>query len=292
VKTIQLTDRDVEVLKALWKWKMLTSAALWKGFFPDKDANTSYTRLWKLGAGGFIDRRLIDSLGRGFVWVLTKKGFHCIQDALPELKEVGYLSENITHDFYVSAVHAGDWLIHRPPQVELFSEQELRRIDPEMYADWVPFSEIHRPDGYWRVPVHGKLVAVALEVEHAQKAAIRYRFTAGFYQEHQQIFRAVWVVRDMALCNSIRKQIKAGFPDTLDLHDFILLEDFKKQGWNATFIHGVEKGRPLKDLLNGGFRHASSICRGSDLLDTRKAPGRSNTSAPSASVQILTDTSS
>ena len=155
-------------------------------------------------------------------------------------------------------------------------------MDPDTYPQWVPFSEIHRPDGYWRIPLLGKMVTLALEVELTQKSALRYRLTANFYQENQNIFRVVWVVTSESLCGKIRTQIRESCPETLDLHNFMLLEDFKKVGWNAQFVNGLEKGRPLKDLLNGGFRHAPGICRTSDLLDARKAPGRSNSSPKTA----------
>lgn len=277
MKTIYLTNRDIALLNALWKWKMLTAAAIWKGFFPDRNPQTSYARLWQLQLHKYIERRSISSSGREFVWILSRKGFNSIKDYIPNLSECGYLSENIIHDHYVTAVHAGDWLIKRPEGIELFSEQELRRINPEAYPEWVPNSGLHRPDGYWHINLVGKNVLVALEIELCQKTSLRYSTPATFYQQSQNIFRVVWVVGSVSLGNRIKKQLELACPNAIGLHNFLLLNQFKKTGWDAPFFLGPESGRPLKDLLNGGSRHYPDKCRATDLLNGRKAPGRSIT---------------
>ena len=291
MKKLQLTKRDFAILKALWKWKMLTAGAIWRGFFPGKSPVTVYVRLWHLRDAGFIDWQSIDQSGSGFVWCLTSKGFHLVRDELPDLEQEGYLSESIKHDLFVTASHLGEWLVTPPSQVELFSEQELRRIKKDAYPDWVPQTDVHRPDGYWRIPLLGQMVTIALEVELSQKSALRYRIMANVYGEFRDIFRVVWIVPSLAMARTIRNQIKDSCPDTVDVHNFMLQADFELSGWNAIFQHGFETGQSLSYLLHGGHNPPTTVWS-RYLLDTRKAPRICETSLIPAMNSILTDPTS
>lgn len=89
--------------------------------------------------------------------------------------EVGYKSENKEHDFWVTAIHLGDWLYQIPIGSALCSEQQLRRLHRDHYPEWVPKSTDHRPDGWWNIncgrPNNKSLIA--LEVELSRKSPIK-----------------------------------------------------------------------------------------------------------------------
>jgi hypothetical protein len=76
------------MLEFLWKWKVSTTAALSKKFYPARRPQNAYKRLWELEKGGFIQAKL-ESTQRKSLWTLTRKGFQAIQERLPELKEEG-----------------------------------------------------------------------------------------------------------------------------------------------------------------------------------------------------------
>ena len=279
MKKIELTARDREILSSLWKWKMLTSTGICSAFFMTRDASIGYRRLRRLKLAKFIKWTPLDAAENGGVWTLTKKGYHKVRENLPCLSANGFLSENLVHDAYVTAVHVGDWLVTRPPKVELFSEQELRRINPDTYPHWVPSSELHRPDGYWHVPFHGKMATIALEMEITQKRNLSYQLVATFYEQHHEIFRVVWVVPTVAFAEQIRSQIESVSPETQQIHNFLLLNDIKQHGWNAPFIVGRERGWCLKDLLHGGVPNACPTLGTLDFLNFRKTAEGSKTSA-------------
>jgi hypothetical protein len=277
-RKVQLTTRDVALLDALWKWKMLTSAGIWRALYDGRSANTFYVRLLRLKKAGLITLRPTDSCGSGYVWILTKKGFSLVREKISTLKEIGYQSENIEHDLYVTAVHAGEWLAGSPSGVELFSEQQLRRLDPDCYPNWVPTSSLRRPDGYWRIPFQGRPVTIALEVELSKKGGLSYPLVGTFYEQQTTIFRVVWVVGTESLLQHIRSQIEKACPRSVDIHNFLLLDAFKNQGWSARFVCGREANYSLRELLNSCVQHAPSRCRPLELLDFRKCPGRSRAS--------------
>lgn len=155
---VRLNQCDREILYFLWRWKVATTRALTVGFFADRSPVTAYKRLWKLERGKVIQSIAVDRQARHRVWTLSKLGFEILKQQyfLPELQEEGFRSENITHDLVTMAMHLGEYHLGCPSEVGLFTEQELRRLYPEMYPDWVPRSQRHRADGYWRVPIGNK----------------------------------------------------------------------------------------------------------------------------------------
>ena len=113
MKTVMLTERDLCLLKFLWRWKLLSTAALTEAFFKDRSPITAYVRLWHLKEANFI-QLVSESGGKEFYWCLAPKGFGAIQNSLPDLAELGFKSKNIEHDALVTAVHLGDWLTISP----------------------------------------------------------------------------------------------------------------------------------------------------------------------------------
>ncbi len=129
MKTVILTGRDRSLLYFLWRWKLLSTAALTEAFFGDRSPITAYVRLWHLKAANYI-QFVSDAGGTAFLWTIAPKGFHAIQDRLPDLAEAGFKSENVKHDSLVTALHLGEWLTGVPDAVEVFTEQEASPLPP------------------------------------------------------------------------------------------------------------------------------------------------------------------
>jgi len=72
-----------------------------------------------------------------------------VKPQISGIRENGFLSENLYHDHLVTSIHLGDSITETPKNLGFFSEQELRRIDPELYPEGIPNDEDHRSDGYW-----------------------------------------------------------------------------------------------------------------------------------------------
>jgi hypothetical protein len=86
-------ERGTPLLKFLWTWKLASTAALARRFFPQATNPVSaYNWLLALKNRGYITLRT-DERGENSLWTLERAGFRAIRDLLPVLREEGYLSE-------------------------------------------------------------------------------------------------------------------------------------------------------------------------------------------------------
>lgn len=281
-KAILSEKRDLPLLLFLWKWKVATTAALTRKFFGECLPSTAYRRLWVLQKMDFIRTR-IDNRQQKFVWMLTSKGYSAIRDLLPALNEEGFRSESIGHDLLVSAIHLGEWFIEKPNQVELFTEQELRRYHFDYYPSWIPRTNHHRPDGYWHLPFQGEMGTIALEVELTQKRHVDYELIGDFYADHAGISRVLWLVPYRSLAVLIHNKILESIKDKPFIHNFVTFKEFQNHGWQSLIEFGPEKTKSIATLL--GSSQENDISTSSKhvltklILDTHKSPHRSTTSA-------------
>ncbi len=267
--------KDMEIFKFLWIWKSLTNQTLAKRYWPNVSSDAGYKRLGILKKRGYVKFTALDGDGSKFAWVLTRKGFDTVLKTLPSLREEGFRSEFKEHDFYVTACQLGEWLVNRPAGVEIFSEQQLRRLNLESYPSWVPRTERHRPDGYWQVPYKDSKLVIALEVELNFKSKNRYEVIGQFYKKQSSINRVCWVTDSLGIAKSLHEIFKREDQEYLK-HNFILLKDFLILHWEAPIVMGYEQGKTLQFVL--GIRsteskhpsHSGSCCDVSVLLDTQK----------------------
>ncbi|MBI4403621.1 MAG: hypothetical protein HY537_05645 [Deltaproteobacteria bacterium] len=291
---ILTNERDLKIFKFLWRWKLGTTKTLAERFFPGLNPVIAYNRLTALKKAGLVEIRTLDSVGNRFVWTLTQKSFRMLKNHLPELKDEGFRSENIEHDFFATAIHLGEWLVDKPHGVDFFSEQQLRRYKMDHYPDWVPHTELHRPDGYWLVPYKNKEIVVALEVELTPKAIANYEVVANFYKDNPKVIRIVWVVRTLAIIKYIESKIRKEVKDEALKHNFIQLSDFIKLVWHSPVLFGYEQGKTLGYVLGSHPTKQDTlkmnrplIPMASSLLDTRKCPFPSRTYAKSKKTHFI-----
>lgn len=225
--------REENVLLALWKWKVLSNAALTsKRFFPTASPKRAYRRLLDLKRAGLIEMRSDGSI-YNYGWVLTPKGFEGLLGKLPDLKERGFRSEHFMHDLITTAFHIGDWLTDCPPNVTSFSEQELRRCTFAEYPDWVPQTELHRPDGYLGFRNGERIVTVAIESELNRKLDSHYEDLGFTYANLQKIYRVLWLVPSLSFAKKIAASIQRATSKRAEIHNFIVEKDFIEHGWQS-----------------------------------------------------------
>ncbi len=265
---------DFEIMQFLWRWKVATTAALAARFYPKLKANSSYRRLTAIEKSGLITFQA-DERGRGFVWMLTKKGFDCVKERLPDLKEHGFKSEFIKHDHLVTAFQLGDFLLDCPKSVEFFTEQELRRYDPESYPSWVPKFLNHRPDGFTSVISGEDKKIFAIEVERNIKKDGAYRDVGDAYGRHSKIHRVLWLVEDETAATRLNRLLSEGESENPNQHCFFLESDFLKQGWHTPCKHGSDRSKTVREII---VNKPSTILKHVDamfMLDMRKARPKS-----------------
>ena len=278
---------EIPILLFLWRWKVATTSAIYLRFVPDfKWARfTSYTRMLRLKRKGFVDFKYSDNCSYQ-VWTLTHKGFKAISNKLPQLREEGYLSENIEHDVYVMAAQNGNWIArHSAADVKNITEQELRRYSIESLPNYVPNVLEHKPDGYW---VFGRDVSrkiISLEVEVNRKSSEDYFSVGDFYNTSPQITSVIWIVQSQSLANKIVAAASQKLGLYRDIHNFILLTDFIELGWDAVIFYGRHAQLKMREFLNSqrvkqtgnepetDRKHVSGL----EILDSRVTRYKSNT---------------
>jgi hypothetical protein len=269
-----LTDRDMGLLKFLWRWKVLSTAAITARFYNGRSPVTAYTRLWHLKRAAFL-QLIGDKEGRRAVWGLTSKGYSAIQNGLSDLSESGFKTENAEHDHLVTAFHLGEWLNDNSNNGECFTEQELRRFHLDHFPSWVPQTNEHRPDGYSRIYRQGKPITLAIEVEINQKRDRFYQQLAHFYDRNEVIKRILWCVSTANLARKISRLIETEVPGRHAIHNFITRADFERSGWSAPILLGAEAGKAIHYLFDERVQTSPKPVWTPFLLDTRKCPHRS-----------------
>ncbi len=242
-------ETGIPLLKFLWKWKLVSTAGLAVRFFPHmKHPFSAYNYLNRMRRAHYLTTRT-DEEGRGFLWALDRSGFDAIRHHLPELREEGYKSEFRRHDWLASAFHMGEWLVAVPAGVQTLSEQQLRRLEPEHYPEWAPRSAAHRPDGYWHRMDSGTYRTVALEMELNRKKAAFYQGIGSFYGESAQVGRVLWVVPTLSDAVAIKTNLDKAPGSRVNIHSFVFLRSFLKQGWSALIEYGPGKGFSVETFL-------------------------------------------
>lgn len=272
-------SRDLPLLDFLWRWKLSTTSALAARFFPACSLARAYNRLRDLERAGYLEC-VCDRTGKQFVWTLGKKGFGVVRGRLPALREEGYKSEFVDHDLLVTAVHLGEFLTGAENGVEVFTEQQLRRLHFDMFPAWAPRSDVHRADGYWKIPSATSDMVLALEVELSVKSRHDYELTADFYGRQAGISRVIWVVESATSAHFIDQALNhEASADAKKKHNFVLLDQVRKAGWQTPFVFGPECGKNLRSLLCNNPVTSQSHVTAMLLFDTRKSPHRSKSYA-------------
>jgi hypothetical protein len=231
-------------------------------------------RLWRLERAGYI-RSMIFDFKEQVVWTLDKKGYQFVKSELPPLKEEGYLSDKPAHDLQVAVIHLGEGFTSELPGIKFFTEQELRRIEPEFYPSWVPTNNWRKTDGYWLVNGKNGHQVIALEVELNSKKHANYQEIIHFYNEVQEINKILWVIKDPSTMEKIQSSIeKVAMAERK--HNFIMIEAFKTNGWQAKIISGPDSNKTINELLENNTLNTQNPFNASFTLDTSKCPHKSN----------------
>lgn len=268
-------ERDLPLLTFLWRWKVATTKALHARFFPECVQFRAYARLLQLSDAGYLTAIQLGHQ-KGVVWSLTRKGFLVVREQLPALAAEGFASEHMRHDLLCAAFHLGDWLCAQPVNVSLFSEQQLRTYDPEMYPAWVPASGGHRADGYSFVQGQSGDRVIGIEVELSRKKVSLYKSAGIFYSHQREVDRVLWLVEGATYLASLESHLATYDLDRSSIHNFVSLGQFQRQGWQSRIARGPEQGLTIHEFLHDGDprkmpEKSQKPFSGLHFLDTRKS---------------------
>jgi hypothetical protein len=270
-KKINIQDIDFKCFDWLWRWKLLSTSALHKGIYSGRSANRCYRRLIELEKSDYIiSIRSWDD--KNSVWHLGDAGYEVLQQRFKDQFPQGFRSENKDHDFWVTAIHLGEWITGVPENCDYFTEQQLRKLSTEEFPKWVPHSKQHRPDGYWKIgsSQSDRHKLIALEVEFSKKSAMAYSWLGDFYSNIIIIDQVIWVVKTNADIKYILSHLKKGSSSQAREQSFVLLDQFIKFGWQAEIFVGKDQGKRLSEILNDTKNPEASQWTYKGLLDLRK----------------------
>lgn len=252
IKPRILTDRECEVIGFLWKWKVATIITLREAIAPKTNFWNFYHSIRQLEKDGYIEVKKGGMIKdkKFSLWHLTAIGFDYQREFLSNLEDTNFASTSPFHDSYVTAFHFGYWLYNQPSNVELFTEQEMKCHFKSNYPDWMPASKVHRPDGYTKIKVNQRNKIYAIEVEYNLKDTPRYEAIGDFYADRKSIDFIVWLVKDDKMLDIIWNCISKRNGNRIADHQFILLEDFEKYGWDAKIQKGSKAGETIHQLYS------------------------------------------
>jgi hypothetical protein len=275
IRNALITDRDFDLLKFLWKFKVGTTAALAQKFYPEKSLRRAYDRLHTLEKAEYLKAEK-DLRWKKHLWTLDKKGFLTIQNDLPPLAKKFINSPSPGHDLLCSATLLGDLLLNPSDEVRIITDQQLLSYDNHM-VDLRLKNEVcaaikeHRTDGYWFFPQTNTLIALEVQLSSQRKEA--YERAIIFYGE-DPIKYCIWVCASAQLIYSIFATSQLDSKNTK--HQFVIFDDLLNYGWGAHIHFGSQKPLTIRDLLFEGWPQEKIPKENNDifklLLDVRKSP--------------------
>lgn len=269
----RISEQDERFLLELWKWKLLTTTAIKHLSYCERSLYRTYVKLLSFEKQGLI-QSVRSPNHDASVWQLNERGFNFIKYHFSKMRQEGYKSENKDHDFWVTAIHLGDWIKDVPKNCEVFTEQQLRRIESESFPDWVPSITDHRPDGWWSTGISKsrQQTLIALEVELSKKAPEDYSFVGDYYSRLVNPYQVVWVVKSKTDINYILTHLRAGSSTEAHEQSFIILDEYLKSQWQSRIIFGKNAGKTLSEILNKSNELTPNSGSGKVLLEISKKP--------------------
>ena len=252
---MNILECDYKVLLFLWRWKVSTSRCIVERLHRhfNMKPDSFYKRLHLLEHSGFVKRESRHVLGNLVSYLaLTENGYEQIRESLVELSQDGFKSESPVHDLLSQVIHLGNFikLNSAPKHLHIFSEQELRRINPSCYPKWIPKLPAHRPDGYWASFYNNSnSIITALELELSLKTTNRYREVVAEYATNSRINHVVWVTSNASIDQAIEKSLQHVEPEGATKHFFVSIPSLLENGWNILLRNKNVAGRNLMSLL-------------------------------------------
>ena len=234
-----LTPIKRHILWQVYRWKMLTTTQVHT--LMDSDASLDYVTSCVRALTK--DRYLCDAEVRSSrsYYRLRPKSLLEIDFKGKHPKENGLRSEHYAHDLIVNAFQVGDIPISKNrSHYEFVTERELRSIaDPSEVIAAEAF-KIRRPDGL--TTLDGQDGYICIEVELSTKKKSRYEYSVPFY-ENKNIALVLWLVKEPSQIKLLQNIFGIA-----GKHNFILLNHFLENHWNAKILAGPQVGKSIAQV--------------------------------------------
>lgn len=248
----KLTLRDLAVLDFLWTWKVATTPMLKEVGFKNKSQWWVYKALRQLK-----NEKLIQLLPRGKhldleLWALTEAGFEVVLMDRDDIAHYRYKPHAPAHDFLATCLQLGSYW-QSGVVCEYLTEQMLSSLNPWNFPKGVRDTEHHIPDGITIFGDGKQSLVVGYEVDLNLKEEGRYQNTSFYYGKYgANPSLVIWLVKNEWIADRIMQVLKACAANDYAAHSvrfaFVLLEDFKKNLWEARAINSSVLGMSISKL--------------------------------------------
>jgi hypothetical protein len=244
----RVSPTEIQFLKTLWKWKVLSYPLAWKICFSFNGFGRFYNKIRRLIIEGYVT----DAVGDGLdfhVLQLTKKGFNLIQHDLGELRELRYAPQSVAHDYWATAFQLGSLYSTTTEIVTHISEQEIQGLASDLLPDWVPTSRDHIADGLFKIGQGEDSLCCALEVDINLKSLLRYDKAAYYFDgADSKIDVVFWLCGNLHIAQTIYNRLQSINLNRLDIHHALVTDDFRNHGWNALARSGQFAGKKIQEI--------------------------------------------
>ena len=248
----KLSSRDLLVLDFLWTWKVASLPMLKEIAYSDKSAWWAYKAVRQLRS-----EKYIELLPRGKnldqeLWALTEHGFEVVLMDRDDIKSYRYRVHAPAHDYLATCLQLGD-LWQSMVEKRFLTEQMLASLSPINFPKEFREAKEHVPDGVTLLSGGLKEAIIGYEVDLNLKEAERYCHTALYYTKGPKAHLIVWLVRHPWMITKIQESISKGCYESdaasfFKRIAFVLVDDFKKIGWEAQTVSGNFKGETIRKL--------------------------------------------
>lgn len=214
----------------------------------NENEHTFRQRVNRLVLRGFLQR--VEHIGRITLYQLTEYGFLRFKNGVDGFKEEGFASEAIWHDYLSVAFQLGIFASFNSKNIEIVTEQQLRRFQRKELPFWVPQAESHRPDGFTKFSHDNTTRIVAYEIETSVKSMDRYDSICQYYAKGTNVEVIFWLVKNKTHYQTIAKSILRTDASMLEKHIFILLPDFITCFWQAKTFCAQETGPSYVSVMS------------------------------------------
>ncbi len=248
----KLTPQDLRVLDFLWTWKAASPPVLKELVWKKESFWWAYKALKQLQR-----EKYIQLLPRGKnleleLWALTRTGFEVVLMDRDDIEQYRFRVHAPAHDYLGTSLQLGDFW-KSGVDVDFFTEQQLSSLSKWNFPEAVFAQDGHIPDGITYVRGALSKAIIGYEVDLNLKDEERYYRTVRYYTDGLKPHLLVWLVRNSWIAEKISSQIKSHGYASEGAHlgkrtVFVLLEDFKKNVWQARGMSGPFQGITLRKL--------------------------------------------
>ncbi len=268
-----LSALEFQIIEFIWCWKTVPASLVKEIFLKNKSEWQSYKVIRRLRRDGILDEIPKGKVIRHRLLCLTELGFDIFLSERDFTGQQRFRVHSPAHDYLSTALQLGGVYKVKDPGLVLFSEQEIQTLPARLLPKKIyhnkdhsagSYSVGHIPDGISVLKEKSTEIIIGYEVEINLKPANRYHAMRYYYgrsfdlyskasSEEIKVDHVIILAKNLHIAQRIHFELTKLDPSVshdrqIEKLSFVLVDDFIKQGWDASIIMGDCKDLSLKKL--------------------------------------------